>query len=78
MTTRAIARTSAFSSMAAPLVAVVGKLPASLLAWRRRARDRRSLQTLDDRLLRDIGLTRSDVTRGPEQSRVAEFRRTLS
>lgn len=29
--------------------------------WRERARQRRSLLTLDDRLLRDIGISRADA-----------------
>ena len=29
--------------------------------WRERARQRRHLQTLNDRMLRDIGLTRADI-----------------
>ena len=29
--------------------------------WRRRARDRSQLAQLDDRMLRDIGLTRADA-----------------
>jgi uncharacterized protein YjiS (DUF1127 family) len=33
----------------------------SLRAWRKRSLARRHLMDLDDRLLRDIGLTRSDV-----------------
>jgi uncharacterized protein YjiS (DUF1127 family) len=32
-----------------------------LLIWRERARQRRQLRTLNDRMLRDIGLTRADV-----------------
>jgi uncharacterized protein YjiS (DUF1127 family) len=32
-----------------------------VLTWRRRARDRQQLQSLSDRMLRDIGLTRADV-----------------
>jgi uncharacterized protein YjiS (DUF1127 family) len=32
-----------------------------LLIWRERARQRRQLRTLSDRMLRDIGLTRADV-----------------
>jgi uncharacterized protein YjiS (DUF1127 family) len=32
-----------------------------LAAWQERARQRRHLQALDDRLLRDIGLSRADV-----------------
>ena len=32
-----------------------------LREWRRRARDRAQLAALDDRMLRDIGLTRADA-----------------
>ena len=32
-----------------------------LLIWQQRARDRRQLEALNDRMLRDIGLTRADV-----------------
>ena len=32
-------------------------------AWRERARSRHLLLQLDDRMLRDVGLTRSDVDR---------------
>jgi len=32
-----------------------------LREWRRRARDRSQLAQLDDRMLRDIGLTRADA-----------------
>ena len=32
-----------------------------LREWRRRARDRSHLAQLDDRMLRDIGLTRADA-----------------
>jgi uncharacterized protein YjiS (DUF1127 family) len=34
---------------------------ATLRAWRRRARDRARLTELDDRMLKDIGITRADV-----------------
>lgn len=34
-----------------------------LLTWQERARERRRLLMLDDRLLRDIGLSRADVER---------------
>ena len=33
----------------------------TLCDWRRRARDRSQLAQLDDRMLRDIGLTRADA-----------------
>ncbi len=32
-----------------------------LLTWQQRSRDRLALQSLDDRLLNDIGLSRSDI-----------------
>ncbi len=38
-------------------------LLAMLRSWQRRSRDRRELAGLDERLLRDIGLTRDDVAR---------------
>ncbi len=38
-------------------------LIASLAEWRNRARSRRQLLELDDRMLSDIGLTRDDVLR---------------
>lgn len=34
---------------------------ATLREWRRRSRDRAQLTVLDDRMLRDIGLTRADA-----------------
>lgn len=36
---------------------------ATLLRWDQVARERRSLRALDDRALRDLGLTRADVER---------------
>jgi uncharacterized protein YjiS (DUF1127 family) len=38
-------------------------LLSSFLAWRERARSRHLLLQLDDRMLRDVGLSRSDVDR---------------
>lgn len=38
-----------------------------LLTWQQRAKDRRSLLELDDRLLRDIGLSRADILREAEK-----------
>jgi len=40
---------------------VAGRLLATLRQWHRRARDRAELAGLDDRMLRDIGLTRADA-----------------
>lgn len=34
-----------------------------LVAWRSRARERQQLLSLDDRTLRDLGLTRQDIQR---------------
>lgn len=39
----------------------------TLLAWQSRAAGRRQLAAMDDRLLRDVGLSRADVMR--EQSK---------
>jgi uncharacterized protein YjiS (DUF1127 family) len=36
---------------------------AILREWRRRSRDRNQLASFDDRMLRDIGMTRADVWR---------------
>jgi len=40
---------------------LVGRAVAVLFAWYERARQRRHLSALDDRMLKDIGLTRADV-----------------
>lgn len=37
------------------------RLPATLLRWHRQAAERRQLSLLDERLLKDVGLTRHDV-----------------
>ena len=39
------------------------RFAALVLGWRERARQRRALAQLDDRLLRDIGLDRVDLAR---------------
>ena len=39
----------------------------TLLEWEDRARQRRRLSELDDRMLEDIGLTRADVSREVEK-----------
>lgn len=47
------------------MLAVVGGLPRAvvrtLYTWQRRAHERRHLASLDERLLRDMGLSRHDV-----------------
>ena len=40
---------------------VAGRVLATFREWRRRAHGRAELATLDDRMLRDIGLTRADA-----------------
>jgi uncharacterized protein YjiS (DUF1127 family) len=40
---------------------IAGRLIATLREWRRRARGRAELARLDDRMLRDIGLTQADA-----------------
>jgi len=40
---------------------VAGRVLATLREWRRRAHDRAGLAKLDDRMLRDIGITRADA-----------------
>ena len=40
---------------------IVSRVLAILREWRRRAYDRAELARLDDRMLRDIGLTRADA-----------------
>jgi uncharacterized protein YjiS (DUF1127 family) len=39
----------------------LGRLRATLAVWRERVRQRQALHDLDDRLLKDIGLTRDQV-----------------
>jgi uncharacterized protein YjiS (DUF1127 family) len=42
---------------------LVPNLLSQFLGWRERARSRHLLLQLDDRMLRDVGLSRSDVDR---------------
>lgn len=39
----------------------LGRAIATLRTWRRRGRERAELAVLDDRMLRDIGITRADA-----------------
>lgn len=41
----------------------VAALIDGVLAWQERARSRHALQALDDRMLRDMGISRADVQR---------------
>jgi uncharacterized protein YjiS (DUF1127 family) len=40
---------------------LAGRVLATFREWRRRARERAELASLDNRMLRDIGLTRADA-----------------
>ena len=43
------------------LKATLSRIAATLHEWRRRRRDRAELATLDERMLRDIGVSRTEV-----------------
>lgn len=45
----------------APAAMIATLLADRLSTWLRRARERRDLSTLDDHMLKDIGVTRADV-----------------
>jgi uncharacterized protein YjiS (DUF1127 family) len=45
------------------LAAAVMGAAETLMSWQERLRQRRHLEALDDRLLKDIGLSRADVRR---------------
>ena len=55
------ARMPALSEFGARLRAVSLRAVGLLLAWRERGRQRTALATLDDRALRDIGVSRADI-----------------
>jgi len=48
-------------SSKAPLAGTYTAFNQILAGWRRRARERRELSTLDSRTIRDLGLSQSDV-----------------
>ena len=48
-------------SSKAPLAGTYTAFSQILASWRRRARERRELATLDSRTIRDLGLSPSDV-----------------
>ena len=50
-------------SLAASLAGAARAMAEMALAWQERLRQRRHLDGLDDRLLKDIGLSRADVAR---------------
>ena len=46
---------------------VVGRFVGALLVWQARSRERQILAAMDDHALKDIGLTRADVSREIEK-----------
>ena len=54
-------------SMASSLTGAARAMAEVVLAWQERLRQRRHLDGLDDRLLKDIGLSRADVVREVEK-----------
>ena len=44
-----------------PLARTAGRIARTLREWRRRIHDRARLAELDERMLKDIGLTRADA-----------------
>lgn len=50
-------------SVGLALRAIIVRIIATLHQWQERARQRQALRELDERMLRDIGLTPSDVDR---------------
>ena len=63
MITNATARVPAHAPWG-PMILAARKLRASFQGWLRRHRDSSELTALDDRMLRDMGLTRHDVMSG--------------
>lgn len=63
MTTRLAARTRPFVSRSGSGATMIRRLFDVALDWRIRSRERRILLELDDRMLRDLGLTRGEVDR---------------
>ena len=68
-TSGAAARTRFGSRWRQEAVAGLIKAAEILLAWQTRAAERSQLAAMDDRLLRDVGLSRSDI----ERERVKPF-----
>ena len=56
-----IRRTSTVFSQMRALMELFGGAITLAYGWRDRSRQRRALHRLDDRMLRDIGLSRADV-----------------
>jgi uncharacterized protein YjiS (DUF1127 family) len=67
-------RARAAGSALADLMWVVVILPVEFLRhWQSKARDRKMLRQLDDKLLKDVGLTRADLDREYSRSFFRDF-----
>jgi len=74
---RATAFAAAARGVGARLSALVGTIAQAVRGWRRMRETRHALAALDDRALRDIGLTRSDIAPVVEAVRRAPERDPL-
>jgi uncharacterized protein YjiS (DUF1127 family) len=57
-----VSKNSTWTPDIARLRLSLGGFVDQVLSWHERARERQTLASLDERQLRDVGLTRSDVT----------------
>jgi uncharacterized protein YjiS (DUF1127 family) len=74
MTTMAITKMAALVSVGAGPLATARRIARSFLSWHRRRQDRLLLSALDDRLLRDIGLTRTAIIHGGDVRHTESWR----
>ena len=64
MTQRTVSEVWSGTSVETPSVReLLGKIWQTLMVWQQRASERVALRSMDDRELKDIGITRSDVWR---------------
>jgi uncharacterized protein YjiS (DUF1127 family) len=56
-----VASRASYAGRSARSAGALVRLSDTLLGWIQRDRDRRALSSLDDRLLRDIGVTRAEL-----------------
>ena len=64
MTQRTVSEVWSGTSVETPSVReLLGKIWQTLMVWQQRASERVALRSMDDRELKDIGITRADVWR---------------
>ncbi len=54
---------SAMAGVAVRLLTAIARIPDQLYSWQARARQRHHLMTVDERLLKDMGISRYDALR---------------